>query len=305
MAGRGKGPDFVEALARGLDILAAFGVDHRGMSLSEVAAAAGLTRPTARRLLLTLEELGFVRSSGGTFGLTPKVMSLGMAYVSSLGLWDIARPHMEALVARTGESSSMAQLDGSDIVYVARVSVPKLIALRVEIGTHFPAAQTSQGKVLLAALPPDRVAAALAQPSRSGLPPYIGRSADQLREELAEVRARGWALADEELAPGVRSVAVPVRDGTGDGPGRDERHRARGRDDHASAAERSPAAAADHGRPDQRGMGDLAFPPARGNRTARRSRPGHCVNGVRTHKYSIGIVVGIWPERATKHRAEY
>jgi IclR family pca regulon transcriptional regulator len=215
MAGRGKGPDFVEALARGLDILAAFGVDHRGMSLSEVAAAAGLTRPTARRLLLTLEELGFVRSSGGTFGLTPKVMSLGMAYVSSLGLWDIARPHMEALVARTGESSSMAQLDGSDIVYVARVSVPKLIALRVEIGTHFPAAQTSQGKVLLAALPPDRVAAALAQPSRSGLPPYIGRSADQLREELAEVRARGWALADEELAPGVRSVAVPVRDGTG------------------------------------------------------------------------------------------
>ena len=115
MAGRGKGPDFVEALARGLDILAAFGVDHRGMSLSEVAAAAGLTRPTARRLLLTLEELGFVRFSGGTFELTPKVMNLGMAYVSSLGLWDIARPHMEALVTRTGESSSMAQLDGSDI----------------------------------------------------------------------------------------------------------------------------------------------------------------------------------------------
>ena len=215
MAGRGRGPDFVEALARGLDVLAAFGAEHRGMSLSEVAAAAGLTRPTTRRLLLTLQELGFVRFSGGTFELTPKVLSLGMAYVSSLGLWDIARPHMEALVARTGESSSMAQLDGSDIVYVARVSVPKLIALRVEIGTHFPAAQTSQGKVLLAALPPDQVAAALGQPSRSGLPPYIGRSPDQLRAELAEVRARGWALADEELAPGVRSVAVPVRDGTG------------------------------------------------------------------------------------------
>jgi IclR family transcriptional regulator, pca regulon regulatory protein len=215
MAGRGHGPDFVEALARGLDILAAFGADHRGMSLSEVAGAAGLARPTARRLLLTLEELGYVRSRAGTFELTPKVMSLGMAYVSSLGLWDIARPHMEALVSRTGESSSMAQLDGADIVYVARVSVPKLIALRVDIGTRFPAVQTSQGKVLLAALPPDQVAAVIAQPSRSGLPPYIGRQAGPLRDELAEIRARGWALADEELAPGVRSVAVPVRDGSG------------------------------------------------------------------------------------------
>src|SRR5260370_32722143 len=109
----------------------------------------------------------------------------------------------------------MAQLDGPDIVYEARASGPRLTARRVEIGTHSPGAQTSQGKVLLAALPPDQVAAALAPPSRSGLPPYIGRPADQLRDELAEVRARGWALADEELAPGVRSVAVPVRDGTG------------------------------------------------------------------------------------------
>jgi IclR family transcriptional regulator, pca regulon regulatory protein len=93
--------------------------------------------------------------------------------------------------------------------------VPKIIALRVDIGTRFPAAQTSQGKVLLAALPPEQVATTLAEPSRSGLPPYIGRSEQQLDRELTEVRARGWALADEELAPGVRSVAVPVRDGTG------------------------------------------------------------------------------------------
>ncbi|MGY1710589.1 IclR family transcriptional regulator C-terminal domain-containing protein [Geodermatophilus sp. SYSU D00758] len=215
MAGRGNGPDFVEALARGLDVLACFDAGHPRMSLTEVATKAGLARPTARRLLLTLEELGFVRSSGGTFALTPRVLSLGMAYIGALGLWDIARPHLEELVAQTGESSSMAQLDGSDIVYVARVSVPKLIALRVEIGTRFPAAQTSQGKVLLAALPPEELDATLAQPSRSGLPPYIGRAPAQLAEELTAVRARGWALADEELAPGVRSVAVPVRDGSG------------------------------------------------------------------------------------------
>lgn len=215
MAGRGAGPEFVESLARGLDVLACFDAEHPTMTLTEVAAAAGLARPTARRLLLTLEELGFVRSTGGAFALTPRVLTLGMAYVGSLGLWDIARPHLEALVTRTGESSSMAQLDGSDIVYVARVSVPKIIALRVEIGTRFPAVQTSQGKVLLAALGTQVLSATLAQPSRAGLPPYDGRSTDQLADELTQVRARGWALADEELAPGVRSVAVPVRDGTG------------------------------------------------------------------------------------------
>jgi IclR family pca regulon transcriptional regulator len=205
----------VEALARGLDVLASFDAEHRTRTLTDVATAVGLPRPTARRLLLTLEELGFVRSTRGVFELTPKVLTLGTAYVSALGLWDIARPHLEALVAQTGESSSMAQLDGSDIVYVARVSVPKLIALRVDIGTRFPAVQTSQGKVLLAALPPDALESALAEPSRSGLPRSIGRSPEQVRDELTQVRARGWALADEELAPGVRSVAVPVRDGSG------------------------------------------------------------------------------------------
>jgi IclR family transcriptional regulator, pca regulon regulatory protein len=215
MAGRGSGPDFVESLARGLDVLRAFDAQHRAMSLAEVAAATGLARPTARRLLLTLEELGFVRSADGAFALTPKVITLGTAYVASLGLWEVARPHLEALVRKTGESSSMAQLDGSDIIYVARVSVPKIIALRVDIGTIFPAQQTSQGKVLLAALAPDELDAVLAVPSRSGLPPYIGRTRSELDQELVRVRARGWALADEELAPGVRSVAVPVRDGAG------------------------------------------------------------------------------------------
>lgn len=215
MAGRGSGPDFVEALARGLDILAGFDAAHRTMSLSEVAASADLARPTARRLLLTLQEMGYVRSSHGGYQLTPKVIGLGMSYVSSLGLWDIARPHLEALVRRTGESSSMAQLDGSDIVYVARVSVPKIIALRVEIGTRFPAVQTSQGKVLLADLTGEVLEHVLAQPSRAGLPPFIGGTHDELLKELTQVRARGWALADKELAPGVRSVAVPVRDATG------------------------------------------------------------------------------------------
>jgi len=178
--------------------------------------ATGLARPTARRLLLTLAELGFVRLEEGAFTLTPKVLRLGMAYVGSLGLWEAARPHLEDLVAVTGESSSMAQLDGPDIVYVARVSVQKIITLRVVIGTRFPALQTSQGKVLLAALDAAGLAAALAEPSRSGLPEPAARDRAAIDDELRTVRARGWALADEELAPGIRSVAVPVRDGDGE-----------------------------------------------------------------------------------------
>ena len=173
MAGRGTGPDFVEALARGLDVLTCMGAGRPGMTLTEIATAANLARPTARRLLLTLAELGYVRADGPAFTLTPQVLRLGIAYASSLGLWDIARPHMAALVAQTRESSSMAQLDGADIVYVARVAVPKLITLRVDIGTRFPAPQTSQGKVLLAALPPDPIHAAA---QRCASPPNSPRS---------------------------------------------------------------------------------------------------------------------------------
>jgi IclR family pca regulon transcriptional regulator len=215
MAERGQGPDFIEALARGLDVLRHFSAQHPVMSLSEVARVSGLARPTARRILLTLEELGYVQMREGAFMLTPKVLELGMAYVGALGLWDMARPHLERLVGRTGESSSMAQLDGSDIVYVARVAVPKLIALRVEIGTRFPAMLTSQGKVLLAALDPQEALKVLAEPSRSGLTagPALGDA--QVLDVLEEVRQQGWALADEELARGVRSISVGVADGTG------------------------------------------------------------------------------------------
>lgn len=206
------GPDFIEALARGLDVIRAFEPNRPTMSLSEVASAAGLARPTARRILLTLEELGYVRSTGGVFALTPRVLELGMAYIGSTSIWELARPHMEQLVARTGESSSLAQLDGSDIVYVARVAVPKVITFAVTIGTRFPALQTSLGKALLAALTPDELAKTLAEPSRSGITPRWNPDTEERDRALSEVRTRGWALTDEELAPGIRSIAAPVRD---------------------------------------------------------------------------------------------
>jgi IclR family pca regulon transcriptional regulator len=215
MARRDTSPDFIEALARGLDVIRAFQPHQPAMSLAAVADAAGLPRPTARRILLTLEELGYVRQAGGGFELTPRVLELGMTYVLSRNLWEVARPHMEALVARTHESSSIAQLDGSDIVYVARVAVPKIIALAVTIGTRFPAMPTSLGKVLLAALPPGQAERVLAEPSRSGITPRWQPDAAGRAAELREVRARGWSLTDEQLAAGIRSVAAPLRDGDG------------------------------------------------------------------------------------------
>ncbi|GAA1928536.1 IclR family transcriptional regulator C-terminal domain-containing protein [Streptomyces sodiiphilus] len=215
MPREGTGPDFIEALARGLEVITAFSPGRPAMSLSEVAAATGLARPTARRILLTLRELGYVRPDGTGFALTPRVLDLGVAYVRSTGLWEVARPHLEELSARTGESCSIAQLDGSDIVYVARVSVPRIVTLSVQIGTRFPALQTSLGKVLLAALPPQEADAVLAEPTRSGLVPRWRPGRDEREAELREVRARGWALTDEQLARGIRSVAAPLRDGSG------------------------------------------------------------------------------------------
>jgi IclR family pca regulon transcriptional regulator len=211
----GAGPDFIEALARGLDVITAFGAARPAMTLAEVASATGLARPTARRILLTLAELGYVRTVERGYTLTPRVLDLGVSYVDALGLWDVARPHLERLVARTGESCSIAQLDGSDIVYVARVAVPKIVSLTVQIGTRFPALPTSLGKVQLAALPSDELERVLAEPTRSGLTPRWRPDREERDAVLREVRARGWALTDEQLAAGIRSVAAPLRDGEG------------------------------------------------------------------------------------------
>ncbi|HKE76720.1 MAG TPA: IclR family transcriptional regulator C-terminal domain-containing protein [Acidimicrobiales bacterium] len=208
-------PDFVEALARGLAIITAFSATATALSVSDAAARASLPRPTARRLLMTLEQLGYVRSCQGMYTLTTKVLELGTAYIATLGIWELARPHLEALVARTGESSSMSQLDGSDIVYVARVPVPKIIALAVHIGTRFPAVATSMGQVLLADLPRDELSAVLETPSQSGIIPRISPSRRSLDRELAQVRKRGWAISDERLSLGIRSVAAPIRDASG------------------------------------------------------------------------------------------
>jgi IclR family pca regulon transcriptional regulator len=207
--------DFVEALARGLDVIKSFGPTAMELTVSEVAARTGLPRPTARRLLMTLEELGYARSSSGAYSLTTKTLELGTACIAAQGIWDIARPHMLALVGKIGESSSMSQLDGSDIVYTARAPVAKIIAISVQIGTRFPAPATSMGHVLLSDLTAEQLDAVLDTPSASTVIPRVVLSRTELDEILAEVRERGWAQADELLSVGIRSVAAPVRDRSG------------------------------------------------------------------------------------------
>ena len=207
--------DFVESLARGLKVIRAFSTSQLAFTVSDMATATDLARPTARRLLLTLEQLGYVRSHDGLYMLTPQILDLGMSYITAQGMWDIARPHLESLVSRTKESSSMSQLDGSDIVYTARVSVPKIIGLSVQIGTRFPALATSMGHVLLSELSAKQLDEVLATPSQSRVIPRVKPSRKELNVTLAEVRSRGWALSDERLSLGIRSIAAPVRDASG------------------------------------------------------------------------------------------
>ncbi len=214
-AARRTSGDFVEALARGLDIVTCFGPTAVELTVTDVATRTGLARPTARRLLMTLETLGYVRSDDGVYSLTTRVLRLGTAGIAAQGLWDVARPHLAALVRHTNESSSMSQLDGSDIVYTARVPVAKIIALSVNIGTLFPAVATSMGHVLLSEHDTAELDDVLATPSRSGIIPRVVPSRAALDTSFATVRERGWALSDEALSVGIRSIPAPVRDTNG------------------------------------------------------------------------------------------
>lgn len=204
--------DFVEALARGLDVIKAFSMTSPVMTSAQVAVKTGLARPTAHRLLLTLQSLGYARNDSTGFSLTPRVVDLGMAYVSALGIWGLARPHMEELVKITDQSCSVSQLDGSDIVYVARVIVPKILSMTVSVGTRSPARSTSMGDVLLADLSDRELHRALTTPSLSTFKARLSRTNEELLAILPQVRQQGWAISDERLSFGVRGVSVPITD---------------------------------------------------------------------------------------------
>ena len=211
----GRGAHFVQSLERGLAVIRAFDAASPELTLSDVARKTGLTRAAARRFLLTFADLGYVRTDGRLFALSPRVLELGYAYLSSLTLPEVAEPHLERLVAEVHESASVSVLDGADVVYIARVPTSQIMRVTISIGTRFPAYATSMGRVLLAALPEDRLDDYLAGTTLQRFTAQTITSAAELRKELARVREQGWALNDQELEEGLRSIAAPIRDHSG------------------------------------------------------------------------------------------
>jgi IclR family transcriptional regulator, pca regulon regulatory protein len=207
--------DYVQSLSRGLTVLQAFNAERPAMTLADMARATGLTRATARRLLLTLVALGYVCTDGRTFELTPRVLDLGFAYVSSLQLPDIAQPFMEALSDRVHESVSASVLDGTQIVYVARVNTQRIMGISLAIGSRLPAAWTSMGRVLLADLSDRQLDEFLDELVVTELTSHSITDVAVLRAEVLTVRSQGYAFVDQELEEGIRSIAAPLRDRRG------------------------------------------------------------------------------------------
>ncbi|WP_298210839.1 IclR family transcriptional regulator C-terminal domain-containing protein [Ferrimicrobium sp.] len=210
-----RSSDFVRSLGKGLEVISSFGVEHRVATVSEVANSAGLSRAAARRMLITLVSLGYAATDGKIFWLTPKILNLGYAYLSSQSLTEIAELHIEELVARVQESSSVGVLNDQDIVYVVRVPTRKIMRTSISVGTRFPAFATSMGRVLLAELPETALDSFL---ESAKLEPLTARTVTDrglLLNILQTVRERGYALTDQELEEGLRSIAVPIRDRVG------------------------------------------------------------------------------------------
>jgi len=208
-------PSYISALARGLAVIRAFGAGRERLTLADIARTTDLPRATVRRSLLTLQALGYVASDGKHFMLTPGVLSLGYAYLSSTPLPRAIQPTLESVSEETSESSSCAILDGGEIVYVARAATRRIMSVGLSTGSRLPAWCSSLGRVLLADLAESDARALLAQMDRRKLTPHTLMEVDALMAALAHVRTDGFSLVDEELEIGLRSIAVPVRNAAG------------------------------------------------------------------------------------------
>lgn len=208
-------PYYVQSLERGLSVIRAFGRESPELSLTEVARATGLTRAAARRYLMTLVDLGYMRTDGRKYSLRPRILDLGYAYLSGLSLPLLSVPHLKELGEKVHESCSVSVLDGTEAVFVARVPTKRLWSMAISVGTRLPAYATSVGRVLLAGEPPERLDEYLATTSFPALTARTLTDPDRLRAAIRQTRRDGYCLIDQELEDGLRSIAAPVHDRAG------------------------------------------------------------------------------------------
>lgn len=209
-------PSFVTALARGLAVIRAFDSGPEAMTMAEVARATGLPRASVRRALYTLQVLGYVASDGRSFRLTPQVLALGYAYLAGTPLPQIVQPAIEAISDRLNEYCSVAVLDGAEIISIARSRTRRIMSVGLAVGSRLPAHCTSLGRVLLAALPPERRREVLAAHPPQPLTPHTVIDLDQLLAALDLVARQGYALIEQELEIGLRTMGVPIRNVLGE-----------------------------------------------------------------------------------------
>lgn len=207
--------DFIQSIERGFAVLTAFDADLPRPTLAEIARRTNLSRPAVRRILLTLQQLGYVVGIEGRWRLTPRVLSIGQHYTASHALIEIAQVHMAALAERTSEPASLAALDGLEVVHIADVPVRRIMSVNVSVGMRTPAYPTSMGRILLAWQPPAFVEDYLSQTPLQAFTPQTVASVEAFRDVLDQVRKDGYSIVDEELEAGLLSVSAPVFDADG------------------------------------------------------------------------------------------
>lgn len=210
-----KPNDMMGGLAKGLRVIEAFTADTPRLSISEAAEIAGLDRATTRRCLLTLAEQGYCAYDGKFFTVTPRVLRLGTGCLATMPLPRIVQPWLDQLSEQIGQSTSVAILDGAEIVYVARAAQRRVMSIALMPGSRLPAYCTSLGRVMLAALPEKQVKEHLETQSLLARTPYTLNTVEAVMGELSRVRSQGYAAVDQEVEPGLRSVAVPLRNARG------------------------------------------------------------------------------------------
>ncbi|MFC5479084.1 IclR family transcriptional regulator domain-containing protein [Massilia suwonensis] len=208
-------PSFMTSLARGLAVVQAFSDSRKPQTIAQISQKTGIPRAAVRRCLYTLQQLGYVDAELNNFSLRPKVLTLGYSYLSSTPLTVSSQPYLNAISRELGESCSLAVLDDGEVLYVARSAASRVMSVALNTGSRLPAYCTSLGRVMLAHLAPHELDAYFEKARLKAMTDKTVTSQKRLREILVQVRQDGYAINDEELELGLRSIAVPVRGASG------------------------------------------------------------------------------------------